>query len=874
MNVGNEELKECLDKEDNCSGDANINKDNCEKTVIIGDDNANSSNEDVNVVNDKSGEEISKEKIDMQSTRKSGNNVVKLVDIVNLSKLDNKLLSVPTQISETGNEMVIFDDEIIELGSKKWNLTVCGQFIGCSMGFNKARIGFARVLVEIDAEKGIKDKIEIIYESKNVVEGTKKAVDVEIPCICSKCKVFGHTDSYCKIERKNVDDTGNVKTNENEFKVMHNRKYGREGSNMYRRTYMQKGQYGRMKNEGKYVNKNNRWQPNYTFEFKIRDDGIKGKSVNVSMGKYIETNKRNNVNEKTSGGNMERKDSKMDNGKNEDVLVENFGMENAVLRNEVKRLDKVYSEEKNGENFLGMERRKLWKDLETQKIVTCETPWVIMGDFNVTLKVSQHLNRRAFPSSEMIDFQDCINNIEVDDLHSEVKIPNGVIKKKGSFRFSNFITEKEDFLPIVKSVWDKRFESHTTAEKLREKVRESHKEVDMFPHDENVKEKSCRILKEYYEAMKEENNLLCQKAKVEWLREGDRNTTYFYKTIKKMVHRGRIMTIGNEERVRFESKDVAYQIFKHFEEFLGKSSLVHDLTCRSEIFINKLNPEEAERMVRPISESEIKNAMFKIDDSKAPGPDGYTSRFYKSAWSIVGNEISQAINDFFSNGKLLGEVNAFSNGKLLGEVNATLISLVPKIPTPDKVSYFRPIACYNVLYKCIIRIIKKSLDEFNGYSRLLQNMQKSTIFFGGLSSAEQNNILSIIPFTFGKLPVRYLGVPLITKQISINDCKPLMSKFKDKINNWKNKSLSYAGRVQLIAYVLSFMQNYWASVFLLPKQVIYEINKVLKGFMWCQYELTKGKAKVSWDAVCKPKDQGGLGLKNLGVWNEVLMVKH
>nr|GEW28659.1 RNA-directed DNA polymerase, eukaryota, reverse transcriptase zinc-binding domain protein [Tanacetum cinerariifolium] len=49
---------------------------------------------------------------------------------------------------------------------------------------------------------------------------------------------------------------------------------------------------------------------------------------------------------------------------------------------------------------------------------------------------------------------------------------------------------------------------------------------------------------------------------------------------------------------------------------------------------------------------------------------------------------------------------------------------------------------------------------------------------------------------------------------------------------------------------------------------------MLKGFLWCQGELAKGKAKVSWEAVCKPKNQGGLGIKDLGVWNEVLMVKH
>nr|GEU95971.1 hypothetical protein [Tanacetum cinerariifolium] len=197
--------------------------------------------------------------------------------------------------------------------------------------------------------------------------------------------------------------------------------------------------------------------------------------------------------------------------------------------------------------------------------------------------------------------------------------------------------------------------------------------------------------------------------------------------------------------------------------------------------------------------------------------------FYKTAWSIVGKEVSQDVREFFN------------TRKLLGEVNATLISLVPKIPIHGKVLDFRTIACCNVMYKCIskimtnrlkgvlvkycesVRIMKKSLDKFSNYSGILPNMQRSTIFFGGLSNAEQQSILNIIPFSVGK---RH------------------------------------------------------ASVFLLPKHVIYEIDKILKGFLWCQGDLTKRKAKVSWNAVCKPKEQDGLGLKNLCMWNEVLLTKH
>nr|GEY38434.1 RNA-directed DNA polymerase, eukaryota, reverse transcriptase zinc-binding domain protein [Tanacetum cinerariifolium] len=41
-----------------------------------------------------------------------------------------------------------------------------------------------------------------------------------------------------------------------------------------------------------------------------------------------------------------------------------------------------------------------------------------------------------------------------------------------------------------------------------------------------------------------------------------------------------------------------------------------------------------------------------------------------------------------------------------------------------------------------------------------------------------------------------------------------------------------------------------------------------------RWNLTKGKAKISWENICRPKDEAGLGLKNLQIWNEVLIMKH
>nr|GEY75247.1 hypothetical protein [Tanacetum cinerariifolium] len=99
--------------------------------------------------------------------------------------------------------------------------------------------------------------------------------------------------------------------------------------------------------------------------------------------------------------------------------------------------------------------------------------------------------------------------------------------------------------------------------------------------------------------------------------------------------------------------------------------------------------------------------------------------------------------------------------------------------------------------------------------------------------------MTILPFKRGKLPVKYLRVPLLAKKIGIKDYKSLINKVKSSIHDWKSKNLSYAGRAQLIASVLTFIQ-----------------------------------VKVSWKDVCQPKENRGLGLKPLEEWNKALIVKH
>jgi hypothetical protein len=66
---------------------------------------------------------------------------------------------------------------------------------------------------------------------------------------------------------------------------------------------------------------------------------------------------------------------------------------------------------------------------------------------------------------------------------------------------------------------------------------------------------------------------------------------------------------------------------------------------------------------------------------------------------------------------------------------------------------------------------------------------------------------------------------------------------------------------------------FWTQVFVLPKKIIHLLEQKLNRFLWCGLDV-KAKAKVSWEKICVPKKEGGLGIKRLEVWNKASMMIH
>lgn len=71
-------------------------------------------------------------------------------------------------------------------------------------------------------------------------------------------------------------------------------------------------------------------------------------------------------------------------------------------------------------------------------------------------------------------------------------------------------------------------------------------------------------------------------------------------------------------------------------------------------------------------------------------------------------------------------------------------------------------------------MILQVLDEFKAFSGLSISVEKSCFFSSGLSEVEIDAITETCGIPAGTFPIRYLGLPLNTRKLSIANCEPLL----------------------------------------------------------------------------------------------------
>ncbi|XP_020249670.1 uncharacterized protein LOC109827119 [Asparagus officinalis] len=172
------------------------------------------------------------------------------------------------------------------------------------------------------------------------------------------------------------------------------------------------------------------------------------------------------------------------------------------------------------------------------------------------------------------------------------------------------------------------------------------------------------------------------------------------------------------------------------------------------------------------------------------------------------------------------------------------------------------------------RANKKS---FEGINNLLSSMElntglkinrsKSKIFFSK-GCNNKGELSSIVGISKGKLPMKYLGLPLTVNYPKSKDFLPLVDKIRNRIEGWMTTSLSFARRLELLKSILYSTSAYWYLVFKFPQSIVKSLESIFANFLWV------GKLHaINWNDVCLPKKEGGLGLRKIDDLSQAAALK-
>jgi hypothetical protein len=167
--------------------------------------------------------------------------------------------------------------------------------------------------------------------------------------------------------------------------------------------------------------------------------------------------------------------------------------------------------------------------------------------------------------------------------------------------------------------------------------------------------------------------------------------------------------------------------------------------------------------------------------------------------------------------------------------------------------------------------ILKTYEEASGQKIILT---KSEVFISrNVSHAAQVDLSKILGVCHALDTGTYLGLPSMIGRSKKATFSYIKDKIWRKINSWRGRSLSKAGKEVMVKSVLQAIPSYIMSIYNIPSTTITEIERMFNAFCWVGGTNNKGIRCLAWDRLTCPKERGGLGFKDLQAFNMAMVAK-
>ncbi|XP_058749172.1 uncharacterized protein LOC131622119 [Vicia villosa] len=154
------------------------------------------------------------------------------------------------------------------------------------------------------------------------------------------------------------------------------------------------------------------------------------------------------------------------------------------------------------------------------------------------------------------------------------------------------------------------------------------------------------------------------------------------------------------------------------------------------------------------------------------------------------------------------------------------------------------------------------------------NLFKFEVFFSrNISLSAQEDLANIMGVRHVLGTCTYLGLPSLigrSKKAAFGYVKDQIWK---KINSWRGRPISKAGKEVMIKSVLQAIPSYIMSLFILPEGMVSDIEKMLNSFWWGGGSNQNGIRWMKWGNLTGSKEEGGIGFRDLRTFNLAMVAK-
>ncbi|KAL0355668.1 UNVERIFIED_CONTAM: LINE-1 retrotransposable element O protein [Sesamum radiatum] len=216
-----------------------------------------------------------------------------------------------------------------------------------------------------------------------------------------------------------------------------------------------------------------------------------------------------------------------------------------------------------------------------------------------------------------------------------------------------------------------------------------------------VKNKEDKVRRELEGLLLEDEVYWRQRGKIQWLKGGDKNTSFFHRAASNRKRINSIFRLRDAHGNWIEkNEEIRNWIETYFRGiFSSCRPSVEEIEEGTAALSSKVTQEMEDDLLQPFTEEEVTNTLFQMSPLKSPGPDGMPPIFYHKHWHIINKDVIRCT------------LSILNNVEMLHELNHTSIVLIPKCSKAETLSQFRPISLCNVVYKIVSKALANRMKH-------------------------------------------------------------------------------------------------------------------------------------------------------------------